>query len=210
MDNQRAQPKHRRAYHHGALTRALLDAARVLVERHGPTGWTMREAARLVGVTSGAPYHHFRDRIALVQALALEGFEKLDSAIADARAACAGEPLLELEAMGATLLRFAVEERAYYRVMYGPESFERPEPALHAAAVQTFGHTLEVVRAAQTRGAIRAGEPADLALLCWSSVHGLAELSLSRRLFDAGFDVARFDELAGRLRLLIYEGMRPQ
>lgn len=197
-------------YHHGDLSRALLDAARLLVERHGPTGWTMRQAARLAGVTSGAPYHHYRDRLALVQALAQEGFERLDRALAEARAACSGNPLAELDALGATLIRFAREERAHYRVMYGPESFARPSPALHEAATRAYRHALEVVHAAQARGVIRAGPAADLALLCWSTMHGVAELSISGRLFDAGYDAAGLAELAARLRVLLFVGLAPR
>ncbi len=50
------------AYHHGDLRNALLDAATTLLDDAGPTGLTLRAAARAAGVSSGAPYRHFTDR----------------------------------------------------------------------------------------------------------------------------------------------------
>jgi len=45
-----------RSYHHGNLRRALLEAALELARRHGPERVSVREAARLVGVSPGAPF----------------------------------------------------------------------------------------------------------------------------------------------------------
>src|SRR5688572_5350180 len=60
-------------YHHGDLRRALLDAALGLVERRGPGGLTLREAARLAGVSHAAVYRHFADKTELLRAVAVEG-----------------------------------------------------------------------------------------------------------------------------------------
>jgi len=57
-------------YHHGDLRRALLDATVDIVEERGVNGVNMAEAARRAGVSSGAPYKHFRDKDDLLAALA--------------------------------------------------------------------------------------------------------------------------------------------
>jgi hypothetical protein len=57
-------------YHHGNLRRALLDAALALFAERGRFDFTMRELARAAGVTHNAPYRHFADRWALLDALA--------------------------------------------------------------------------------------------------------------------------------------------
>src|SRR5688500_16694219 len=67
----------KRAYHHGDLRRALLDAALPLVRDGGPEALTLRAVARAAGVSQTAPYRHFADRAALVAAVADEGFERL-------------------------------------------------------------------------------------------------------------------------------------
>src|SRR4029078_1126038 len=87
----RCRPPHaqfaRHGYHHGNLREALIAAARRLIAVHGPQGFTLNEASRTAGVSPSAPYRHFRDRNALIEATAEEGFnlfrERLLAATAD-------------------------------------------------------------------------------------------------------------------------------
>jgi AcrR family transcriptional regulator len=86
-------PVAKRAYHHGDLRRALLEAAWRLVTEKGLAALTLRELARAAGVSHAAPYHHFPTRTALLDALAEEGFTGLDRAMAQATAEGApGDP----------------------------------------------------------------------------------------------------------------------
>src|SRR5271154_5132315 len=64
-------------YHHGDLSRALVDAAAELVTCCGPSAVSLREVARIVGVSHNAPYRHFPTREALLAAVAARGFELL-------------------------------------------------------------------------------------------------------------------------------------
>ncbi|MGO4612588.1 TetR family transcriptional regulator [Nocardia sp. 2YAB30] len=52
----------RKAYHHGDLRRALIDAGRALVQQDGVAGLTLRAAAGRAGVSAAAPYRHFATR----------------------------------------------------------------------------------------------------------------------------------------------------
>ena len=63
----------KRGYHHGNLRQALVDAALMLIEQRGPTGFTLSEAAKQAGVTPGAVYSHFDGREALIAEAALQG-----------------------------------------------------------------------------------------------------------------------------------------
>ncbi|PJI53873.1 TetR family transcriptional regulator, partial [Methylobacterium radiotolerans] len=67
-------PDDRRSYHHGNLKEALLEAARRFIAERGIGGFTLVDAARLVGVTPAALYRHFRGREALLEELAGRGF----------------------------------------------------------------------------------------------------------------------------------------
>src|SRR5260370_25513178 len=67
----------KRSYHQGNLKKALLDAAVTLIGEVGPKGFTIREVARRAGVSHNAPYRHFRDKDELLEAVAIEGFERL-------------------------------------------------------------------------------------------------------------------------------------
>ena len=69
----------RRGYHHGNLREALIAAALDLIAEKGPGGFTFADAARSAGVSSAAPYRHFRDREALIADVAKRGFELFEA-----------------------------------------------------------------------------------------------------------------------------------
>src|SRR5258706_720581 len=69
------------AYHHGDLRRALIAAARAILEQDGLSALSLRAVARPAGVSQAAPYHHFPDRGALLAALCAEAFDALDPAM---------------------------------------------------------------------------------------------------------------------------------
>src|ERR1700759_103841 len=106
-----------RPYHHGDLSRALVDAARRLLEAEGPSALSLRAVAREAGVSPAAPYHHFKDKGELLDAVAHEGWEMLGDAInaAKAKAPSAEEAMTEI---GVAYVCFAREHPALYRVMY--------------------------------------------------------------------------------------------
>ena len=65
----------KRGYHHGNLRQALVEAALDLIERQGPTGFTLSEAAKQAGVTPAAVYRHFEGREDMIAEAALQGYE---------------------------------------------------------------------------------------------------------------------------------------
>ena len=67
----------RRSYHHGNLREALVQAALDMIGQRGLAGLAIAEIARVLGVSPAAPYRHFRDRSALIAAVARRGFERL-------------------------------------------------------------------------------------------------------------------------------------
>src|SRR5262245_24282753 len=96
----------RRGYHHGNLREALIAAARRLVAERGPAGFTLVEAARLAEVSAAAPYRHFKDRDALLAAVAQRGFEEFDRRLAAAWKG-ADNPGAAFLRMGEAYLAFA-------------------------------------------------------------------------------------------------------
>src|ERR1700704_6555268 len=70
-----------RAYHHGNLRTALLEQAERTLRDRGAEELSLRELAREVGVSHGAPRRHFADRQALLDALAEAGYARLGGEI---------------------------------------------------------------------------------------------------------------------------------
>src|SRR3954447_14389659 len=73
-----------RPYHHGNLREALLEQAETALARGGTSALSLRELARDVGFTHGAPRRHFADKQALLEALAESGFVKLGATLSEA------------------------------------------------------------------------------------------------------------------------------
>jgi AcrR family transcriptional regulator len=175
-----------RPYHHGDLRHALLEAALKLVSSKGAEGFSLREAAREVGVSPAAAYRHFEDRKALLSALASDGMWRLavamEKAVASAPGA-AGSPAraaAEFLAVGQAYVEFAVRHPSHFQVMFGPwcdhqDLTEEPAEARLDGrdAFQILVDTLDgLVRSGAVPPAAREG--AEIA--AWASVHGLASL----------------------------------
>src|SRR5678816_810946 len=74
-----------RPYHHGDLRRALVDAARRVLEAEGPSALSLRAVAREAGVSPAAPYHHFKDKAELLDAVAQQGWDILQDRMKEAK-----------------------------------------------------------------------------------------------------------------------------
>jgi len=105
-----------RSYHHGDLKRTLLDVAQDLVAERGVAGVTMSEVAKRSGVSSGAPYRHFKDRTELLRGLASRG-QQLLTKRTQAVVAAAPNPLEGFRRSGVEYIRFAVEQPVLFTVM---------------------------------------------------------------------------------------------
>src|ERR1700756_282314 len=72
------------AYHHGDLRDALVQAALREAEQGGPEAISIKALAKKLGVSQPAPYRHFADREALLQAVTAEAFRQFNAVLAEA------------------------------------------------------------------------------------------------------------------------------
>ncbi len=178
MSWSRQGPGGERGYHHGNLREALIRAALDLIAAKGPAGFTFAEAARAAGVSSAAPYRHFRDRDALMADVARRGFELFEAALARAWNDGRPAPVAAFENVGRAYLAFAREEPAYYAAMFEAGLPADAEPELRAASDRAFAvlrTASEAVCALLPAGPGRA--PALMVgLHIWALAHGIASL----------------------------------
>jgi AcrR family transcriptional regulator len=170
----RAAPK--RSYHHGDLHRVLIATALELVEESDVSALTLREVARRAGVTHGAPYHHFKNKAALLAVLAEEGYRALYTEQLRAAGKAGPDPIARLQAIGVAYVRFAVHHPGHFRVMFRTEPSDWSQHPSLIEAVQ-----LPMVLLTSTAGEIRRTKKAgvkssDFVLSAWSMVHGIATL----------------------------------
>jgi AcrR family transcriptional regulator len=167
----------RRGYHHGNLREALVAAALALIAEKGPAGFTIAEAARLAGVSPGAPYRHFRDAEALLAEVALRGFEHFAEVLTAAWNDGRPDPQRALEALGRAYLAFARQEPAYYAAMFETHMPLGAHPGLLSASDRAFG-ILRQAAERLTATLPRETRPPSLmmALHIWALAHGIASL----------------------------------
>jgi AcrR family transcriptional regulator len=167
--------KDARPYHHGDLRRALLEAAVQAIAEVGPAAVSLRDLARQAGVSHAAPAHHFGDKAGLLTAVAADGFRRLAATLSGIYQATGS--FLEV---GVAYVRFAVDHRAHFEVMFRPELYRTDDPELiqarDAARSLLYPPAAEAANSPDGRDDVRA------AVAAWSLVHGLATLWLNQNL----------------------------
>ncbi|MCI0685357.1 MAG: TetR/AcrR family transcriptional regulator [Gemmataceae bacterium] len=208
--SRRAKSRRKRAYHHGDLRTALIDAGLDLVARRGVQALSLRAVARHAQVSHAAPYHHFADKAELLAAVAAAGFDRMVAAIAQATVDHPPRSALEgLRAVGVGYLRFAFTHPAIFRLMFRPE-LTRPaaHPVLQNAEARAFGTLLTAIRAAQRAGELPGNDPAVPATFAWSTVHGLAVLHVDQVLRETPLGAVPIQELADAVVQLSIAGLQ--
>ena len=177
-------PTDRKGYHHGNLKEALVEAARRFIAERGLTGFTLVDAAKLVGVTPAALYRHFRGREALVAEVAYRGFSQLAERLARALKS-PGTPIERFTRMGEAYLTFAEQEPGYYAAMFSAAATAAETPSPPPVAGPSPGTAFDLlVKALETVFPDGFGTvgPRFVALEVWALSHGIAMLDAAGQL----------------------------
>jgi AcrR family transcriptional regulator len=185
MDQKESGSHGERAYHHGDLRRALIEAASSLLNEDQNWNFSLREVARRARVSHNAPYNHFADKHDLLAATAATGFQELGSRML-ASVAGVDDPKTALVRSGIAYVNFGLENPARYRLMFG--SALTPSTAEGSSLSETAAGGARAVlgeiiyRGAQAgvfAASPRRKEELQIAILAaWSGVHGLTMLAL--------------------------------
>lgn len=162
-----------KAYHHGDLRAALVEAGLKALESQDIGAISLRQLARDVGVSPTAVYRHFPDKTALLAALGQAGITQMaDWQQAAAQAATDADAFA---ATGRAYVRWALANPALFRLVFGQ---------CREVSQTVFGHNqaADMLRAfAQERTGSEAGTN-RLMVQAWAIVHGLAMLILDGQL----------------------------
>lgn len=124
----------KRGYHHGNLRQALIEAALRLIEKNGPTGFSLSEAAKDAGVTPAAVYRHFAGREDLIAECARQGYQIFADLMEHAWNGGAPSALAAFGATGRAYLAFARRFPGHYVAMFESGISPNRSPDLAAAA----------------------------------------------------------------------------
>ena len=176
-----------------------------MIAEGGAASLTMRALGRRIGVSRAAAYRHFQDKAALLVAVAAAGFSRLRDRLQAVDAGAPRSSIERIRRMGEEYVRFALENPAHYRLMYGREGLARRDvPELREAGNALFEQLVDVIRAYQDSGKIARQDPRAQAYVAWSSVHGLASLLIDGQILTA----VDIDELIRQTTRTVLDGMR--
>jgi AcrR family transcriptional regulator len=162
-------------YHHGDLKEALVQAAYTLVSRDGAENFLLSEACKLAGVSTAAPYKHFRDRDEILEIVVQRAFDELD-ARSMAAVTLKGEGTLEgIIAMGKAYVSFAADEQRLFRLMFGQHPKLKKADDVVDDGKRCFTNVIgQVARYCEANDV--PGDPRRIAIRLWTFVHGASSL----------------------------------
>jgi AcrR family transcriptional regulator len=174
----------RKTYHHGDLRRQLVAAAEQIIVERGVEGFTLREAARRVGVSPAAPSHHFKDAKGLLTEVALLGFRDFGEALAAADKRGGKDPMRRLYRQGEAYVRFALRYPARFQLMFRIDKHDQTNVEFVRVSQRSFGILEDAIRAATGTSADQELSPDGKGLLMavWSMVHGYCHLAFGGEL----------------------------
>ncbi len=191
----------RSSYHHGDLRAQLIEATRQLVEEKGPDNFSVSEACRRAGVSTAAPYKHFKDKTAMLREVAAAGMRRQSEQMLAELAPHPDGSRARIVALGRVYIRFATTEPGVFRLMFTWSGEAEEDEQLHALGDQKYSVVqLEVAKCDGRTEVIDADR--QKAFMLWSFVHGLSFLSIDGKLADGKMPAdleSLLDEIAARI-----------
>jgi AcrR family transcriptional regulator len=161
-----------------AMRRALLDQASQLLLEEGIHALSTRKLAELTGTSTTAIYTLFGGKDGLLEALYIEGFQRLNTAIRSVKNH--KNPLEHLRAINRTYRKVALENPAYYAIMFEKISpAHEPSDTALEQAWQSMQPLIATIQRCMDAKLIPAGDAEDRAMKFWIGAHGLVSLELA-------------------------------
>lgn len=200
--------KSKKAYHHGDLTNSLLHAAEQLLEQKGVGAVSLREVAKVAGVSHTAPYRHFADKNTLLAGLAVIGYGRL----ADEMERCViehpNDPVKQLGMSCETYVALAIKHPQMTNLMFGGAlNSQCNEGILDEESGRAFNGLLKIIQNGQQAGIYIDKEARELALFTWSLAHGFSMLITAGQLGELNDDEKAVQEIISSMGKMIMNGI---
>lgn len=163
-------------FHHGDLKRVLFDVALALLDEHGAGGVTIRAVAKAAAVSHGAPVNHYKDRRALLTALAKAQFDALLTGIDMRLAELEDDPGPGIEIIASAMMDFGFRYPHRYRLLWSADLIDHADPELLSVMDRIYDR-LCTEFSKDVPG--RKFDKDTYAVALWSMVHGYVDMRLS-------------------------------
>lgn len=195
------------------LRASIIEAARDLLSEQGLAALSMRAIAERIEYSPATIYLYFRDKDALIREVVRAGFGQLEDYVrAELKALPATASAADqYSAMGRAYARFALENTAYFRVMFELPAAARmdcPEDCGEAREARDPFGVVALLQRAAAEGMAGLGDARKAAVIGWGLIHGLTSLYLSGHLGRFAGSGEEFLELLEDAKLSLYVGWK--
>ncbi len=166
------------SYHHGNLRQALIDAGTDILDQSGVENLTLRGTARNAGVSQAAPYSHFKDKTALLAAIAERGFQKLALQMAE-DATGTKNSYDRIAALITSYINFAHDNKALFHLMFGRELAHISD---YPTLAMTAGKSYALFSSAINAHLEDRSNHGFLTATIWATTHGFAGLLADQKI----------------------------
>lgn len=173
----------KKSYHHGSLREAVLDVSKKLIEEKGIHDFSLREVARMVGVSRTAPYRHFPDKESVLLAIAEEAYKKVTEAMQLVVQRSGDKPVIAVQELIVIYVKFMVDNRQYFEFLFG--SFIRDKiyrQRLNIAREKMTATIDEMVKRTRMMKGDSAQQVRLMGAGTWALMHGVASLICEEQL----------------------------
>ena len=151
----------------------ILASAMRLLDTGGSAAVTLRAVGDAAGISQSAPYRHYEDKRALLEAMVRANLDYLSAAFEKAKHDDSS-PFDVLDRAVRTYLDFARRFPVRYRFLL---EVSREDSPLGSEVRKAFAAVNGLVRAAQEAGELTDGDSEQIAALIFGAAYGMADLA---------------------------------
>lgn len=167
----------KKAYHHGALRETVLEISKKLIQEKGIHDFSLREVARLAGVSRTAPYRHFPDKESVLVAIAEEAYEKVATEMQLVVQRSGDKAVIAVQELIVIYVKFMVENRRYFEFIFGSFIRDKENRARLNLAREKMTNTIgEMVKRTRMMKGDSAQQVKIMGASTWALMHGVASL----------------------------------
>jgi AcrR family transcriptional regulator len=162
------------------VRKLILDAAMKLFLEEGYKNVTLRKIAKQIEYSPGTIYLYFKDKddiLYTLQSIAFEKFHKAQNAVQSIQ-----DPIERLNAHGKAYIKFALENREYYDLMFiMSEPLKKIcEPQEWTTGLNSYNLLKQNIKDCVDAGVFHFEDIETAAFAFWSFVHGICSLVIKR------------------------------
>ncbi|MEO0342585.1 MAG: TetR/AcrR family transcriptional regulator [Pseudomonadota bacterium] len=178
-------PLKRSTHHHGDLKSELISATKALVAENGADAVSINQAARQAGVSTAAPYKHFKDRDALLTNVAFDCLIEMQEQTALILSEHSEGSIDGLIAISRNYVDFATSNPNIFKLMFSYTRAHNKDAEMMERSPEGFALVRSAVGA---HFGCRADDKlaVDRSFMLWSFVHGLSFIVIDEKSDSVG------------------------